>query len=379
MTGAAATYLLTKSAALAARGKRYLARRTPAHRAIGRQRALYYEHLWTAAAADLHACVEKAPSSALDISGSRRTTRVRLQETQLDDAATLQLAGDKAAVHQLLATGGIPVPKHCIFDLHSVDKARHFLQSNSVPCVVKPAKDTGGGCGVTAGLQTPRQLRRAVGLAAAACPVLLIEEQSFGTNYRLLFLDGVLLDATARLPPTLCGDGRSTLRQLVQRENARRLAEGYLAAQSLLNIDLDMHCTLANQGLTLRSIIPAATNICVKTAISENGSHENIPAVLCDDIVATAAKAARLVGARLAGVDVITTLPDRPLEDGGVVLEVNTTPSLYYHSIIDGQLRHDVASRVLRRLLEHDVSDADGTLTNKQLVSQSAEPACSAG
>jgi glutathione synthase/RimK-type ligase-like ATP-grasp enzyme len=72
----------------------------------------------------------------------------------------------------------------------------------------------------------------------------------------------------------------------------------------------------------------------VKTAVNENAADDNESAthLLCEEVVEAGARAAGAVGVRLAGVDVITVDPARPLADtGGVVLEVNTTPGFYYH------------------------------------------------
>src|SRR5205823_1628012 len=103
--------------------------------------------------------------------------------------------------------------------------------------------------------------RSHLALAAAAAAVygddLLIEEQLKGDNYRLLYLDGVLLDAYVRQPPTVVGDGRSTVARLVRRANSDRLSRGSGLSQVLLTIDLDMRRTLAKQGLSLRSVPPA--------------------------------------------------------------------------------------------------------------------------
>jgi cyanophycin synthetase len=51
-----------------------------------------------------------------------------------------------------------------------------------------------------------------------------------------------------------------------------------------------------------------------------------------DAFVADAARAASLLGVRLAGVDVISPDCRQSLDDGdGVILEVNATPGLHYH------------------------------------------------
>ena len=73
---------------------------------------------------------------------------------------------------------------------------------------------------------------------------------------------------------------------------------------------------------------------------------------VCDAVVAAGAEAAQAVGARLAGVDVITPDITLPLgEAGGVVIEVNTTPGYYYH-YMQRDSRVPVASLIVQRLLE---------------------------
>jgi len=70
-------------------------------------------------------------------------------------------------------------------------------------------------------------------------------------------------------------------------------------------------------------------------------------------LAAEAAAAARVVGLRLAGVDVIAPTLDRSLaESGGVVLEVNCTPGLHHHYLVaDREGATRVAVPILRALL----------------------------
>ena len=72
----------------------------------------------------------------------------------------------------------------------------------------------------------------------------------------------------------------------------------------------------------------------LKTAINDNSAEENRSAIddLHPDVIATARLAAEIIGLRLAGVDVLTPDPSRPLEaNGGVILEVNSTPGFHCH------------------------------------------------
>src|SRR5665213_3192489 len=221
-------------------------------------------------------------------------------------------------------------------------------------CVIKPATGTGGGRGVTTGVRTVWQLGRAAAAAAVYGDTLLIEEQIGGDNYRLLYLDGELLDAFVRKPPTVIGDGRSTVARLLHAQNSDRLRHGSGQSQALLSIDLDMRRTLAKQKLSLRSVPARGMEVVLKTVVNDNCGIDNSNAarLLCPSIVEDAAKAVRALQIRLAGVDVITAAPTVPLaKSGGAILEVNAPPNFYYHyHKSDGAC--PVAVHVLRRLMK---------------------------
>jgi D-alanine-D-alanine ligase-like ATP-grasp enzyme len=223
---------------------------------------------------------------------------------------------------------------------------------------VKPARDSGAGHGVTTGITDRNSLARAAALAASYGEALLIEQQIAGANYRLLYLDGTLLDAVLRKPPTVIGDGRATMRTLVDRANELRLAQGASNAQFLLTTDLDMRRTLEAQKLSFRSVPALGAVVVLKTVINENGGidNETVTESICESIIADGARATVAVGSRLAGVDVITPDPTIPLADsGGVICELNTTPGLYYHyHKADGSTA--VAVPILERLLNCDSS-----------------------
>ena len=88
--------------------------------------------------------------------------------------------------------------------------------------------------------------------------------------------------------------------------------------------------------------------------VNDNRREDNVSATadLCVAVVAAGAEAAAAVGARLAGVDVITPDPSAPLgEAGGVVIEVNAAPGHYYHYYKrDGRV--PVATLILERLVK---------------------------
>jgi cyanophycin synthetase len=337
----------------------------------GQQLSAFYERAWREAAAEVGATVTDLGSDVLEIRLGDRWTRVWQNCSAIDDLAAYRVVRTKAVMYRLLAAHGIPVPRHVEFALANMKPAVAFLERSDRPCVVKPACGTGGGLAVTTGLRTRCQLARAAWAASVWGDHPIIEEQVQGINYRVLFLDGELLDVVRRDPPSVVGDGSSTVRELVQRLNQERLGLQGAVSHVQIGIDLDMQTTLRRQGLSLKSVPMSGTRIQVKTVINENSSRENVTAIheLCPTLLEEAALAAKVSGLRLAGVDVLTPDPSRSLRDsGGVILEVNTPPGYFWHyHKRDGSF--PVALHVVRALFQlNEKPDATRALSSAPVV-----------
>jgi cyanophycin synthetase len=178
-----------------------------------------YRVIWQQAADAVGAELHVLHGEFLELRRDGNRVRVWRHWVPLDDAVTLRLALDKTAVHDILSRAGLPLPEHEEWDAGKLNGAVEFLERADGPCVVKP---TGGasGSGATTGVRTRDQLLRARLRAARLSRRLLIERQAEGDMYRLLFMDGELLDTVRRRPPRVTGDGRATIRELIAAENA---------------------------------------------------------------------------------------------------------------------------------------------------------------
>src|SRR2546426_3966460 len=203
-----------------------------------------YRAMWREAARTVGADVNELRDGFYEIRRGDRVTRVWQNLLPLDDPVTLRIAANKPLVHALLSARGLPVPRHRAFTLATIGDAIQFLHEVKADCVVKPAVGTGAGAGVTTRVRTRRDLVRAAIFASAFAPRLLIERQHPGESYRLLYLDGTLLDAVRRRPPQVVGDGRSTVRQLIDAENRRRLDRAGVASPWLISVDPDCRARL---------------------------------------------------------------------------------------------------------------------------------------
>ena len=314
-----------------------------------------YRRIWTDAARELGAEVSELPGGFLKIQKDGVWTRVLDNLVMLDDGVTLRFALQKTLVNDLLAAAGLPVPEGLEFDAFDLTPAEQFLASGPVPCVVKPVGSSGG-YSVTSGIRTSADLMRARLRASRVDRRLMIERQAAGDFYRFLVLDGALLDVVRRRPPRVTGDGSSTIEQLIEAENRRRIENRHQEMLWPLRVDLDCVLTLEAAGLTLSSVIPAGVTVPIKTVVSQGTMRDNetVRDQIAPELVEQTIEAARLVGLRLAGVDVITpSLSESLATAGGVIIEVNGPPGLNYHyDVAQPADRTRVAVPILRALLE---------------------------
>jgi len=319
--------------------------------AVERHRAQYYKNLWIDAARHVGADIRCLGGEFFEIHKSDRVVRVWRAETTLSNLYDHKLTGNKPLIAEILSDLNAPIPRYCVFDLITLSRALDFFQEIGGPVVVKPSDGTGGGNSVVTNITSRSGIVKAAANARATGRRMLIEEQVSGDNYRLLYLDGDLIDCVLRKPATLTGDGSSNLAQLVTTENETRLATGTTLAQVQLSVDMDLRNTLASQGLTLSSVPAAGRKVVMKDVINQNRREDNQPAteLLCEPIADLGRKILRAVGSRVVGVDVITNDLSIPLEEsGGVILEVNSPPGLYFHNRQTEDGAYEIAVAILR-------------------------------
>lgn len=297
----------------------------------------FYRELWSESAKQIGAECQSWNSDYFRVVQDGMTTMVRLSSVMMDDHLRLDIMGNKLLTYLLLHETGCPTPPFCTYSMRSLSSAEDFIRKYTGPFVVKPASGTGGGAGVTTGIDGAADLRRASRLASRFCPSLLIEPQLEGGSYRLLYLDGKYIDAIRRDPPILVGDGRSTIRQLIKLENEKRLHQKPVTALSPLTIDRDCINILRSQGLSLRSVLAKGHKIKPKRTTNENGAQQNhnVKEDVHPNTIMLGSHLATSLGVRFAGIDVICKDILAPLTpENGRIVEINTTPGIHHHYLI---------------------------------------------
>jgi D-alanine-D-alanine ligase-like ATP-grasp enzyme len=325
--------------------------------------------IWIEAAEAVGARVDEITPGNFEFRLDGVVAQVRGQRTPLSTPDSIEQTSEKARAQRRLREAGLPTPDHVIVDPSDTSKAEGFL-ALAGSCIAKPTRG-GGGQGVVGAICTDSQLRRAIArISRENESNILLEQEIPGEHYRLLVLDGELLDVVRRSKPQVVGDGHATVEELILREYERRLASANPGALKPFVVDLDCLFTLELQGLDLRSVLPAGAVATVMTASNFGGPSDSetyrgsISPTLADE----ARRACQVLGVRLGGIDIIATRTDVSLaESGGAILEVNPIPALHHHyAVANPASATRVAIPILRCLLADAAAHPDAAATSAE-------------
>src|SRR5690606_32039636 len=253
-----------------------------------------------------------------------RSIHCRESLSELTSGVAVSICDDKAVTRRVVERAGLVVPEQ----IAASDEAEleAFLEKHS-RVVVKPARGEQGR-GVSVGLTTMEDLRRAVAMAREVSDRVLVEACFEGQDLRLVVIDYKLVAAAVRRPPCVVGDGHKTLHQLIERQSRRRAAA--TGGESRIPIDDETIRCLAASGRTLKTVPADGEEVIVrKTAnLHTGGSIHDVTHTLHPKLVEAACKAARAIGIPVTGIDFMVKSPAEP---GYVFIEANERPGLANH------------------------------------------------
>ena len=314
----------------------------------------YFKHYWEKVAHDIHADIEDLGYGFHRISTNDRFVYVNHYKVSLDDHLSLNLAMIKPVMHRLLKDAGFRVPKYLEYDVADLSKAYDFLKSLPNKAVVKPVRGWAGN-GVVTGVCDFTSLKKASFSATMYDSRIFMEEEIAGDSFRLLYLDGVLIDAVRRERPAIVGDGRSNIRELIKQENDKRLNGAQVTALSPITIDEDCLSRLREQDMKINDVPAADSRLVLKNVVNQNGASENH--VVRDQVHSSFNDMGRrlksILDLKLIGLDIMASTLEVPLEEsGGVINEVNGTPGLHHHDLVaETDEKCQVGEKILKFML----------------------------
>jgi cyanophycin synthetase len=261
--------------------------------------------------------------------------RIRATMTSATSAIAVDMASDKNLTNRMLDSAGLPVPKSEVVD--TADGAVAAAKRIGYPCVVKPL-DGNHGRGVHLDLRSEDDVRAAFAGARkeSRSGDLVVETFIFGSDYRCLVIGGKVAAIAERVPASVVGDGKHTVRELVDTVNADpRRGIGHEKVLTRIAVNDAAEQLVRDQGYAMDKVPPKGER--VKLALTGNmstgGTSIDRTIEAHPDNVEIAEMAARVVGLDVAGIDFIC--PDITVavrETGGAIVEVNAAPGFRMHT-----------------------------------------------
>lgn len=255
---------------------------------------------------------------------------------------------DKYYAKQFLISHEFSVNPGAVFRAEEVANAFSYAKKIGFPVVVKPTMSSHGDM-VYMDIKTKKELvlaMKAFSRFFSGDVYVLLEKQYAGEEYRLFITKNNFFAAVHRLPARVVGDGNHNLRQLIQRENYRRmhprntcLCKIYIDNQAIKFLREHRH-TLAYKPKPAE-VVQLRSN----SNVSTGGNCFDIT----DEVHPFYRRLAKDILTALAvpfvGIDLLCKDVSKPAKDYAIC-ELNSAPGLSLHMMPEEGKSHDVAGAI---------------------------------
>ena len=310
----------------------------------------------------------------------------RIQATVTSETSSIgvELACDKEDTKYLLEQAQVMVPKGDIISLES--SLEQACQDVGFPLVVKPI-DGNHGRGITVNITNYEDALVAFHMAKKVSNKIIIENYIQGEDYRLLVINNVMVAAAKRTPAHVIGDGKSTVKELVDEVNKDpRRGYGHENVLTQITINELTKTILAAIGYNEDSIPLDGEKVILKDTanLSTGGTAEDVTDIVHPSNVSMVERISKIIDLDICGIDIMTTDISKPLEEtNGAVLEVNAGPGFRMHLAPTKGLPRNVAVPVVDKLFPQKgetgripiiaVTGTNGKTTTTRLIAHMAK------
>ncbi len=244
--------------------------------------------------------------------------------TALTTAVAMSMCDDKRVTRRIVKAAKVRVPEQVSAD--DKERVRAFLEAHGA-VVVKPARGEQGK-GVVVGLKTWDDTNTAIAAARKLSNEVIVEEYVEGVDLRLVVIDYRVVAGAIRKPAAVVGNGRSSVRELIDHQSRRRAAA--TGGESKIPVDAETERCVAEAGYTLDDVPPVEAYIAVrKTAnLHTGGTIHDVTGILHRGLIDAAVRAARAIDIPVTGIDFIVRAPTEPEY---WFIEANERPGLANH------------------------------------------------
>jgi cyanophycin synthetase len=289
--------------------------------------------------------------SLVQLGYGKNQVRFRATMTDRTSSIAVDLASNKDETKRMLKDAAIPVAKGvCISNPDDLEEA---VRNVGFPLVFKPL-DGNHGKGASINVKTMEESVAAFEHAKKYSRKIIIEKFITGYDFRILVINNRFIAAALREPAHVIGDGKSTIQQLIDKENLDpRRGYGHENVLTEISVDRETMEQLAKHGYTLETKLKKDELCYLKgTAnLSTGGTSTDVTDIVHPHNIFICERISRVIGLDICGIDIMASNLSEPLETtGGVVLEVNAAPGFRMHLAPAKGLPRNVAAPVIDML-----------------------------
>ncbi|MPS97649.1 MAG: N-acetylglutaminylglutamine synthetase [Pseudomonas sp.] len=268
--------------------------------------------------------VDDAAHGLFTLSLGGRRVRCRESLSDLTSALSMTLCQDKCLTRQALHAAGLQVPVQQLAG--NADDNLAFLEEHGA-VVVKPV-DGEQGQGVAVNLTTYDEVCQAVDQARRFDSRVLLESFHPGHDLRIVVIGHEVVAAAIRHPAQVIGDGKHSVKQLIDAQSRRRQAA--TGGESRIPMDDETERTLRDAGLDYASVLPAGQRLAVRRTanLHTGGTLEDVTERLHPVLADAAVRAARALEIPVVGLDLMVRDAAQP---DYVIIEANERVGLANH------------------------------------------------
>lgn len=235
---------------------------------------------------------------------------------------------------------GIPVAKGGA--AMTVGGAKRLYRKLTPPVIVKPYSGSASRH-TTLHIDTEQELLRAFKVALVVAPLAIVEEELFGPVFRATVVDGKLIGVLRRDQPHVIGDGKRTVRELVEEANKHPARGGPYFSKMEVNEAAEQE--LGWQNLTPESIPEAGRRVTLHQKInwSVGGTTADVTDDVHPDNEELFIRIAKVLKAPIVGLDFIIEDMSRSWkeQERSGVIECNSMPFFDNHHLpFEGKVRN---------------------------------------
>lgn len=309
--------------------------------------------------------------------------RIQATVASTTGSIAVEIACDKEDTKNLLEAASVPVPRGKI--IRDEEDLKYALEDIGYPVVLKPINGNHGR-GATINVRTWEQALEALAEAKKISRSVIVEKYITGFDHRILVINYKFIAAAKRTPAMVTGDGKSSLRELIDAVNSDpRRGYGHEKVLTAIKVDEMTRNILHEKNLSFDSILPNGEILYLKKTanLSTGGTSTDVTDIVHPDNVMMCERIARIIGLDICGIDIMTPDISEPIaEAGGAVLEVNAAPGFRMHIAPTEGLPRNVAEPVVDMLFPPGsssripivaVTGTNGKTTTTRLIAHMAK------